>query len=312
MTTKPRITIYTDGGSRPNPGPGGWGALLIAENDYTKELGGADPDTTNNRMELTAAIEALRALNQPSRVTLHTDSQYLKNGIEGWLYGWIKNDWQTIKGGPVQNRDLWQALHAEIQRHDITWEWVKGHAGNEYNERVDQLATQARQALTGESPAPTRSAPDSADSAIDADVEIAIRVSVPQGESGGGWAIRIADPDPDAGMGEAHTGHVPEATSSQLVLIAAAEALRLIPTGTAARVYCPDEYLYKGMTEWIAGWQKRGWRSASKKPVQNRDLWQALLTEAEARSVQWVLESRTDKLALARGLDKLAADAAGS
>ncbi len=148
---KPEVTIYTDGGSDPNPGPGGWAALLMMRRAdgslYERELSGNAPDTTNNRMELTAAIEALRALNRPCAVTLHTDSEYLKNGITQWMDAWVKNDWRTSKKQPVKNQDLWQALHAETQRHSINWQWVKGHAGDAYNERVDRLVGLAREEL---------------------------------------------------------------------------------------------------------------------------------------------------------------------
>ncbi len=146
-----KLIIYTDGGCDPNPGPGGWAALLMTRRAdgslYERELSGNDPDTTNNRMELTAAIEALKALNKPCVVTLHTDSEYLKKGITEWLANWVKKDWQTSKKTPVKNQDLWQALHAETLRHDLSWEWVKGHAGNDYNERVDRLVAAAREKL---------------------------------------------------------------------------------------------------------------------------------------------------------------------
>ena len=146
--SKPHIIIYTDGSAKPNPdGPGGWAALLIA-GDHRKELSGGEASTTNNRMELTAAIEALQALKQPSTVTLHTDSQYLKNGIETWMRNWIKNGWKTANKKPVKNQELWQQLHSAAQRHEIDWQWVRGHNGNEHNERVDQLATAARENLT--------------------------------------------------------------------------------------------------------------------------------------------------------------------
>lgn len=146
--TRPHVTIYTDGGAKPNPGgPGGWAALLISGR-HRKELSGGEASTTNNRMELTAAIEALEALNQPSSVELHTDSQYVKNGITEWLPNWSRNGWKTASKKPVKNQDLWQRLDAATKRHDITWTWVQGHAGHEHNERVDQLATAAREALT--------------------------------------------------------------------------------------------------------------------------------------------------------------------
>lgn len=172
MTEQPRphVEIYTDGGCDPNPGPGGWGVILrftmpedrvsalsdggksaaytVSVQDgvatVTRELSGGDPHTTNNRMELTAAIEALRALKQPCAVDFYTDSEYVQKGITAWLPKWIANNWRRGKGGqPVKNVDLWQALHEQSQRHHITWHWVRGHAGNRYNERADALARAA-------------------------------------------------------------------------------------------------------------------------------------------------------------------------
>ena len=125
--TKPHIIIYTDGGAKPNPdGPGGWGALLIA-GDHRKELSGGDPSTTNNRMELTAAIEALTALKQSSSVDLYTDSEYLKNGITEWLPAWKRRQWKTAARKPVKNADLWQRLDVLASEHDVRWLWVRGH-----------------------------------------------------------------------------------------------------------------------------------------------------------------------------------------
>ncbi|MEL6688661.1 MAG: ribonuclease HI [Pseudomonadota bacterium] len=136
---KPDIQIWTDGACSGNPGPGGWGALLIA-GDNRKELHGGDPDTTNNRMELMAAIEALNALKLPSQVTLYTDSTYVKDGLTKWIHGWKRNGWKTAAKKPVKNKDLWQALEAACERHEIKWVWVKGHAGDEGNEKADELA----------------------------------------------------------------------------------------------------------------------------------------------------------------------------
>lgn len=133
------VTIYTDGACSGNPGPGGWGAVLIY-GDTSKELYGGDPETTNNRMELTAAIKALNALKRPTRAELWTDSQYVRGGITGWIHGWKKNGWKTASKKPVKNVDLWQALDEALKRHQITWHWVKGHAGHDMNERADELA----------------------------------------------------------------------------------------------------------------------------------------------------------------------------
>ena len=148
MMTRPQVTIYTDGGAKPNPGgPGGWAALLIS-GEHQRELSGAEPATTNNRMELTAAIMALEALKEPCTVTLYTDSQYLKNGITLWLPGWLRRGWKTSARKPVKNQGLWQRLHAASQHHEVDWRWVRGHAGNPANRHVDRLASAAREALT--------------------------------------------------------------------------------------------------------------------------------------------------------------------
>jgi len=142
MTKLKRVDIYTDGACRGNPGPGGWGAILIA-GDRDREIMGAEGQTTNNRMELTAAIEALRALNQPCRVRLHTDSQYLRQGITEWINGWKSRGWKTAARKAVKNQDLWRALDEEVARHQVDWKWVKGHAGDPGNERADCLANRA-------------------------------------------------------------------------------------------------------------------------------------------------------------------------
>lgn len=134
-----KIEIFTDGACRGNPGPGGWGALLRC-GGKEKKLYGGDPDTTNNRMEMQAAIEALRALKEPCKVVLTTDSVYVKNGITNWLEGWKKKGWKTAARKPVKNVDLWKALDEQNQRHQVDWEWVKGHSGHRENEIADQLA----------------------------------------------------------------------------------------------------------------------------------------------------------------------------
>lgn len=141
MPDKPAVIIYTDGACQGNPGPGGWGAIL-RYGRHEKELSGGEKDTTNNRMELQAALEALKALNEPCRVTLFTDSEYLKRGITEWLPNWKRRNWRR-KGGKLANVDLWMRLDEEISRHEINWRWVKGHAGNVINERVDKLARTA-------------------------------------------------------------------------------------------------------------------------------------------------------------------------
>lgn len=134
-----RVRIWTDGACSGNPGPGGWGALLTW-GDHEKELSGGEPATTNNRMELTAAIRALEALNRPATIDLFTDSEYLRNGITQWLEGWKRRGWKTADRKPVKNVDLWQRLEEEVARHDVAWHWVRGHADDINNERADALA----------------------------------------------------------------------------------------------------------------------------------------------------------------------------
>ncbi len=133
------IEVYTDGACRGNPGPGGWGAVLIY-GSQRKEMFGGESETTNNRMELIAAINALRVLKRDCELTLYTDSQYVRKGITEWIEGWKKRNWRTAARKPVKNSDLWQQLDSEVERHKINWVWVKGHSGNEGNELADQLA----------------------------------------------------------------------------------------------------------------------------------------------------------------------------
>jgi ribonuclease HI len=140
------VDIFTDGACKGNPGPGGWGALLRS-GQHEKELFGGEPDTTNNRMELTAVIRALEALTRPVKARVHTDSTYVQQGISSWIHGWKRNGWKTKAKEPVKNADLWQALDAAAARHEVEWLWVKGHAGHPENERADALANKGIDAL---------------------------------------------------------------------------------------------------------------------------------------------------------------------
>jgi ribonuclease HI len=146
--TLPKVTIHTDGACSGNPGPGGWGAIL-AWNDHEKELKGGEPHTTNNRMELSAAIHALEALNKPCAVDLYTDSQYLRGGVTEWIAQWQRNGWRTSDRKPVKNVDLWQRLDTALKRHEVRWHWVRGHSGHDLNERADRLARQGLEAARG-------------------------------------------------------------------------------------------------------------------------------------------------------------------
>ncbi len=143
-----RVEVYTDGACRGNPGPGGWGALLVS-GQHRRELWGGESATTNNRMEMTAAIEALAALKRRCQVDLYTDSQYVRNGITEWLPQWKQRGWKTADRKPVKNADLWRRLESEMARHEVRWHWVKGHAGHAGNERADELANRGVDELVG-------------------------------------------------------------------------------------------------------------------------------------------------------------------
>ena len=146
MTDTPTVDIFTDGACKGNPGPGGWGAVLRF-GDTEKEMSGGEALTTNNRMEMMAAVEALNALKKPCRVTLHTDSKYVMDGITKWVFGWQKKGWRTADNKPVKNVEIWQALLKAAAPHQVTWKWVKGHAGHPENERADALACAAAESF---------------------------------------------------------------------------------------------------------------------------------------------------------------------
>lgn len=269
----PEVTIFTDGGADPNPGTGGWAAILIDPvSGKAKELSGGERNTTNNRMELTAAIHALEALKKPCRVDLFTDSLYLRKGITEWLPGWVARGWRR-KDGELQNEDLWRRLAELIEKHEIHWGWVKGHAGNKWNERADQLATLEIRKLRGggRPPAP----------AVAPQAEVFLRVSC-SGRKGG-WAALLRH----GGEERVLSGGLSATTSNQLDLLGAIAALEALPPGTSAAVHTGSDYLRNGATCWIEGWKRKGWKTQEGQPVQNRDLWERLERALASRRVTW-------------------------
>jgi len=270
----PEVTLYTDGGADPNPGPGGWGAILLDEvGKRTRELSGGEPRATNNRMELTAAIRGLEALKQRCRVRVRTDSQYLRRGVTEWLPGWIARGWRR-KDGVLQNEDLWRRLAELIREHEVRWEWVKGHAGERYNERADELATAAIRAQG--------SGPAAAPPAHPVEAEVFLRVSA-AGSGRGGWAALVRQGGEERVLAQGEPGKTP----NQLDLLGALTALESLPPGTAVAIHTGSDYLRNGATGWIAGWKRRGWKTQEGQPVQNRDLWQRLDAAMAARRVHW-------------------------
>jgi ribonuclease HI len=288
-----QVTIYTDGGSDPNPGIGGWAAIL-RYGGHEKVLTGSEPVATNNRMELQAAISALAALKRPCQIEFHTDSEYLRQGITQWIEGWAKRNWILKSGKPVSNADLWQTLWPLVQQHDINWHWVKGHAGNAINERVDQLARQARLAITPE-------AQLSEDTP-----RLYVRSSCKGNPGPGGWGAVL---ERDGETTQA-SGADPQSTNNRMEIQAVIGGLLLLPPQTAVQVFTTSDYLFQGITRWIFGWRKRGWQKRDGKPVANADLWRALDQLTDQYNIHWV----NAKGEAHDGLDeagKLAANAAG-
>jgi ribonuclease HI len=264
---KPHVTIYTDGGCDPNPGTGGWGVVLLFDDQQT-ELSGGERSSTNNRMELTAACRALEFLDQPYSVDLHTDSQYVQKGITEWIKNWIRKDWKDVK-----NPDLWQRLDAATMRHDIKWHWLKGHAGHEHNERVDFLAMNEIRKLRGE-------APLAQDIPAPFEGTIIHATSTP-----GTWKVKIKQESGETELNGAEQG----ANSYRMALVAAIAALEAFETPSKIEFYTDNETLQKGITQWIKGWIKKGWITSTGDPVKHKDLWLRLHDLREIHEISWKL-----------------------
>ncbi|MFQ5398547.1 MAG: ribonuclease HI [Anaerolineae bacterium] len=266
-----KVVIYSDGGADPNPGIGGWAAVLRSGR-HEKVLTGNDPSTTNNRMELQAAIAALQALKRPSKVEFHTDSQYVRRGITEWIEKWAAKNWVRKGGKPVPNADLWKQLWELVKRHEISWHWVQGHSGDPMNERVDMLARQSRLAIT-----PREQMPDDVP-------RLYLRSSCKGNPGPGGWGVVLER----EGETEQMSGAAAATTNNRMELTAALEGLLLLPPGSAVQVFTTSDYLFQGATRWIHGWRRRHWLKKDGKPVANADLWQALDRLSEGYAIRWV------------------------
>lgn len=265
------VIIYSDGGADPNPGIGGWAAVLRA-GDHEKVLTGSNPETTNNRMELQAAISALRALLRPCRIEFHTDSQYVRRGITVGVKKWEAAGWKTKAGHPVPNADLWQELQQLASRHEITWHWVQGHSGDPLNEKVDSLARDARLAVTPQ---------------IDLDANVPrlyLRASCKGNPGPGAWGVALEID----GNWEYRTGMVRSTTNNRMELTAAIEGLSLLSPGSRVQLFTTSDYLYQGMTRWVPGWGAQGWKKKDGQPVANADLWQVLVDITSRYEPEWV------------------------
>ncbi len=280
------VELYTDGSASPNPGPGGWAAILV-EGGTRRELSGREAHTTNNRMELRAAIEGLRALPHNARVRLHTDSQYVRLGITSYLPHWRATGWKTRARQPVANQDLWQALDATLLGREVTWVWVRGHAGNALNEAADRLAQRAlRNAATKPRPAPRGTTASAAYLGVSATPAHAR------------WAVVLEH----AGRESSFGGEVRGATANALILHAAVEALRRSPKESTLTVCAAARYLIDGAARSLVRWRANGWRTTAGTPVQNKALWEEIARLSEGRVVRWEWKAKSPLLAKAEAL----------
>jgi ribonuclease HI len=282
----PRVTVYTDGGCDPNPGPGGWGAIVRGDGREWL-LSGNDPQTTNNRMELLAAAAALALLEGllgRCRVELYTDSQYLRRGITEWIDDWIHRGWRTRGNQPVQNQDLWRTLHRLTQAHQVAWHWLRGHAGHPLNERADRLATEARQALH-RGREPSHQVPGAGGDSPE--VEAYVKASCHGARGRGGWGVvlRVGEHTKTLQGGERST------TANAMLIRGATAALQALTRPCQVTIYSDAKYLVQGASSWIRGWQARGWQTRNGSPVANQAEWQALLDAARPHQVTWRLIS---------------------
>jgi ribonuclease HI len=291
--TFPPVTIYTDGACDPNPGPGGWAAIILEPGAEPKELSGAESQTSNNQMELRAVIEALRALPGSHQVMLYTDSQYLRQGITEWLPVWEQRGWRTAAKQSVKNQELWQALAAEVKRHQIEWEWVKGHAGNKWNERADALATSMLPPV--ELPLDDTNA-----------VHIFAAASYLGSQKRGGWGVVLRYRDNTKSL----SGQAVETSPNRMHLIAVIEGLQALKRSLPVHVYTGSDYVYDGITKWVQGWQRQGWKTRSGSPVSNQDLWEKLIKVASQYQVRWHLATKENQPELMAQAKTLANEAA--
>ena len=272
----PKVTIYTDGGCKPNPGPGGWGVvLLFNEQKKPKELSGGEPETTNNRMELQAALEALRALPAPHQIEFYTDSKYVQKGITQWLPSWQKRNWHTSSNTPVKNQDLWQSLSAELDRHDITWRWTKGHAGNKWNERADKLASS--EISKSELPLDDQKA-----------IHIFTAASYLHKSKKGGWGVVLRYREHTKSL----SGSTSNTSANRMYIQAALSGLQALKRPMSIHLYTTSDYVKDGATIWFKNWQKRNWQTKDGKPVSHRDLWEELIDLSQRYHINWHVVDR--------------------
>ncbi len=273
------IRIYTDGGCRPNPGPGGWGAVVELP-EGRRELSGGEAESTNNRMELTAAVRALEAVPPGSEVELVTDSTYLEQGITRWLASWRRRGWVTSTKEPVKNRDLWMALDTAARRHQVTWRWARGHAGNAGNERAHQLAAAA---IPGGPTARAQVATQASGDAVEAFLGVAWSGKRRQGAWGA--VLRYGEAEKQLG------GRARVSSANAAHIASAVFALQAVQKPRPVRLVTVADYLRDGATLWLPAWRQRGWKTREGKPVANREWWEQLARQLARLPVTWQVVS---------------------
>ncbi len=270
--TLPTVKIYTDGSCSPNPGPGGWGAVLLPAQGKKRELSGREEETTNNRMELQAPLEALASLPAAHTVELYTDSKYVQKGITTWIDKWRKNNWLTAEREPVKNQDLWESLSQEMERHQVSWFWIKGHADDPNNERADALAVAARgRALL----------PLSDETAI----HIFFGITWKQKKQIGSWAAVFRYQNHYKVIGEGVEG----STANRIHIQAALNGLCNLKRRLPVHLYTSSGYLKEGAGNWLKGWERNGWLTREGKEVSNCEEWKQLNSQLQGLTVSFHL-----------------------
>ena len=294
---RPELLIYTDGACSPNPGPGGWGAVIIKDGSVLAELSGSEEHSTNNRMELSAAVEVLKSIKEPAKIDLYTDSVYLKNGITDWINTWQLNEWRTADRKEVKNSDLWRQLLDQIEHHQVQFHWIKGHAANPYNTRADELAVAARKEQWSAAESVYRSSPLSADH-----IHLFTGVTYKHADRIGGWAVILSWRTHVKILGDGCRGM----SANQLYLVAVINGLSSLKKELPVEVHTHSGYLYDGATNWLDGWKNRNWRTREGGEVSNKELWLQLDELLSRYQVTFYLEDKKDSYCFLQEAKELA------
>ena len=279
------LVIYTDGACSPNPGPGGWGAVILRDGSVISELSGAEESSTNNRIELTAAVEVLKSIKEAARIDLYTDSVYLKNGITDWINKWQLNDWRTADRKQVKNSDLWRQLLDQIEHHQVQFHWIKGHGADPHNIRADELAVAARK---GEGSA---AGSESSSLSLSADhIHLFTGVTCKHTARVGGWSVILNWRTHVKILGEGCQNR----SANQLYLVSVINGLTSLKKELPVDVHTHSGYLYDGATNWLSGWKNRHWRTREGEEVSNKELWLQLDDLLSRYKVTFYLENKTE------------------